>query len=157
MNRYLLTAMAMLASIAGFSQTSATQISSISVVKAIPVNTDSAEYFYQKGLLEKQNGRKMEAYKNLGSRDAELIENYAFLSSVFDANYKEALPVLAKAVQGGKHEKRYIEQVRKGYLKLNPGKDVESYIASLEKEFIDKLREEPVMKSARILDIWPSS
>ena len=61
MNRYLLTAMATLA---GFSQTSATQISSISVVQAIPVNTDSAEYFYQKGLLEKQNGRKMEAYKN---------------------------------------------------------------------------------------------
>jgi hypothetical protein len=53
MNRYLLTAMAMLASLAGFSQTSATQISSISVVQAIPANTDSAEYYYQKGLLEK--------------------------------------------------------------------------------------------------------
>ena len=29
-----------------------------------PINIDSADYFYQKGLIEKQNGRKMEAYKN---------------------------------------------------------------------------------------------
>jgi tetratricopeptide (TPR) repeat protein len=40
---------------AGTSQTSAVQKMTIG---------DSADYFYQKGLLEKQNGRKMEAYKN---------------------------------------------------------------------------------------------
>jgi tetratricopeptide (TPR) repeat protein len=64
MNRYFLTAMVLLASIAGYSQTSVSQINPVSVVRIIPVNADSADYFYQKGLLEKQNGRKMEAYKN---------------------------------------------------------------------------------------------
>lgn len=80
-----------------------------------------------------------EAYNNLKNKDGELIENYAFLSSL-NGNYDEALPVLAKAVKEGKNERRYIEQVRIGYEKLNPGKDVDAYIALLQKDFIDKIK-----------------
>lgn len=80
-----------------------------------------------------------EAYNNIKDKDDELIENYAFLSSL-NGKYEEALPVLANAVKEGKNEKRYIEQVRKGYAKLNPGKDVDAYIALLQKDFIDKIK-----------------
>ncbi len=80
-----------------------------------------------------------EAYNNIKDKDDELIENYAFLSSL-NGKYEEALPVLAKAVKEGKNEKRYIEQVRIGYAKLNPGKDVDAYIALLQKDFIDKIK-----------------
>jgi thiol-disulfide isomerase/thioredoxin len=80
-----------------------------------------------------------EAYKNIRNRDSELVENYAFLSGLH-GKYEESLPVLAKAVKEGKYEKRYLDQVRKGYSTLNPGKDVDVYIANLQKEFITKIR-----------------
>jgi len=80
-----------------------------------------------------------EAYNSIKNRDSELIENYAFLSSL-NGKYEEALPVLEKAVKEGKFDQRYIEQVKNGYTKLNPGKDVDSYIAELKKIFIDKIK-----------------
>jgi peroxiredoxin/Flp pilus assembly protein TadD len=80
-----------------------------------------------------------EAYNNIKRRDGELIENYAFLSSL-NGKYEEALPVLASAVKEGKNEQKYIEQVRIGYTKLNPGKDVEAYIASLRHAFVEKIK-----------------
>jgi len=81
-----------------------------------------------------------EAYNSIRNKDEELIENYAFLSSSLDGNYEEALPVLAKAVKEGENEKRYIDQVRAGYKKLNPGKDVDAYIASLQQGFLEKIK-----------------
>lgn len=81
-----------------------------------------------------------EAYKNLKNRDKELIENYGFLSSL-NGKYEEALPILAKAVKEGKNEKRYIDQLRKGYEKINPGKDVDAYVNSLQKDFISKIKD----------------
>jgi len=80
-----------------------------------------------------------EAYNNIKDRDEELIENYAFLSSL-NGKYKEALPVLAEAVKKGKFDQSYIEQLRKGYATINPGKDVDAYIASLQKVFIDQIK-----------------
>ncbi|MFA4869566.1 MAG: redoxin domain-containing protein [Pedobacter sp.] len=80
-----------------------------------------------------------EAYQNIKQRDGELIENYGFLSAL-NGKYEEALPILSKAVKEGKFEERYLEQVRKGYSKLNPGKDAEAYIASLKQVFIDKIK-----------------
>ncbi|AOM79345.1 hypothetical protein BFS30_20535 [Pedobacter steynii] len=80
-----------------------------------------------------------EAYNSIKERDAELIENYAFLSSL-KGQYEEALPILSKAVEEGKFEQKYMEQVRRGYAKLNPGKDVDAYIAGLQKVFIDKIK-----------------
>ena len=80
-----------------------------------------------------------EAYNSIEERDAELIENYAFLSSL-NGKYKEALPVLAKAVKEGKFDQRYIEQVRKGYKALNPDKNEDAYIAELKAVFIEKIK-----------------
>jgi len=77
-----------------------------------------------------------EAYKNLKNRDKELIENYAYLSSSIDGNYEEAMPVLINAVKEGKNEKRYIDQIRAGYKKLNPGKDIDAFIATLQQGFV---------------------
>ncbi|MGQ7854115.1 redoxin domain-containing protein [Pedobacter sp. WC2501] len=80
-----------------------------------------------------------EAYNNIKERDEELIENHAFLSSL-NGKYQEALPILAKAVKEGKFDQKYVEQVRKGYATLNPGKDVDAYIAELKSVFIDKIK-----------------
>lgn len=81
-----------------------------------------------------------EAYDNIQQKDYELVENYAYLSSL-NGKYENSLPVLAKAVKDGKFEKRYIDQVRKAYASLNPGKDVDAYIAGLQKDFINKIKE----------------
>ncbi|WP_419213627.1 TlpA family protein disulfide reductase [Maribacter sp. X9] len=87
-----------------------------------------------------------EAYNSLKNEDGndvedrELIEMYAFLSSSLKREYREALPILAEMVKDGKVEKRYVDQVRIGYSKLYPDKDVEAYIASLKQGFIDKIR-----------------
>ncbi|MCK9303922.1 MAG: TlpA disulfide reductase family protein [Bacteroidales bacterium] len=118
---------------------------------SVPLNIDPKkaydEYINLYGKLLFKAGRNeeaylytKEAYNNIQEKDGELIENYAFLSSSLDGNYEEALPVLAKAVKGGKNEKRYIDQVREGYQKLNPGKDADTYIASLQKGFIEKIK-----------------
>lgn len=82
-----------------------------------------------------------EAYDNIKRRDGELMENYAFLSSL-NGKYEEALPILSKSVKEGKLDPRYIEQVRKGYAKLNPDKDADAYIESLKNEFKGKIRKE---------------
>jgi peroxiredoxin len=100
-----------------------------------------AKLLFKTGKNEEAYKYTKEAYRNSDNRrNTELIENYAFLSSVFDANYQEALPILAMAVKAGKFEKRYVDQVRKGYATLNPGKDVDAYIAELQKNFIDKIK-----------------
>ncbi|SDH36169.1 Peroxiredoxin [Pedobacter terrae] len=80
-----------------------------------------------------------EAYNSIKNKDGELIENYAFLSSL-NGKYEEALPILAKSVREGKFDQRYIEQVRKGYSALYPGKDIEAYITALKNVFIDKIK-----------------
>lgn len=106
------------------------------------------EYINMYGKLLFKAGKNAEAYKytteaynSITNRDAELTENYGFLSSL-NGKYEVALPILSKAVKEGKNEKRYIEQVRKGYAALNPGKDVDAYIALLQKDFIDKIKAE---------------
>lgn len=121
-----------------------------------PLNLAPKETYYayvnMYGKLLFKVGKDKEAYKytkeaynnieekDVEEKDTELIENYAFLSSSFDANYDIALPVLANAVKEGKNEKRYIDQVRLGYKKLNPDKDVDVYITSLKQEFIEKIK-----------------
>ena len=47
---------------AGIAQ-SQTSLNSISTA-SMQTGVDSADYFYQKGLLEKQNGRRLESLKN---------------------------------------------------------------------------------------------
>ncbi|EDM36506.1 hypothetical protein PBAL39_24600 [Pedobacter sp. BAL39] len=80
-----------------------------------------------------------EAYNNIEDKDGELVENYAFLSSL-NGKYEEALPILANAVKEGKFEQKYIDQVKIGYEKMNPGKDVDAYVAELQSVFIEKIK-----------------
>lgn len=108
------------------------------------------DYINQYGKLLFNAGRNeeayqytMEAYQHIKNKDAELVENYAFLSSL-NGKYEEALPILAKAVKEGKLEQRYVDQVRKGYAQLNPGKDVDAFIEGLQKDFKAKIRSEVV-------------
>lgn len=105
------------------------------------------EYINMYGKLLFKAGKDKEAYKytkeafsNIEHKDQELIGNYAFLSSSIDEDYEQALPVLVKIVKDGNNEKRYIDQVRIGYKKLNPDKDAEVYIASLQQGFIEKIK-----------------
>ncbi len=121
----------------------------ITLTEPLKIDPETAynDYINMYGKLLLKAGKNEEAYKytkeaynNIKNKDGELIENYAFLSSSFDGNYEEALPVLANAVKEGKNEKRYIDQLRKGYKKLNPEKDVDAYIASLQQGFIDKIK-----------------
>lgn len=94
---------------------------------------------FKAGKNEKAYLYTAEAYNNIKNKDAELIENYAFLSSL-KGKYEQALPVLAKAVAAGKFEERYVDEVKKGYTKLNPGKDVEAYITGLKSVFIEQIK-----------------
>lgn len=98
-----------------------------------------SKLLFKAGKYEEAYPYTTEAYHNIKDRDEELIENYAFLSSL-NGKYEEALPVLAEAVKKGKFDQSYIEQLRKGYVTLNPGKDADAYIASLQKVFIDQIK-----------------
>ncbi|WP_163407103.1 TlpA family protein disulfide reductase [Flavobacterium ajazii] len=100
---------------------------------------------YAKLLLKKGNYKESykytkEAYDNLENKDKELKENYALLSSIFDANYQESLPILAKAIQDGNNSKEYLEEVRKAYAKLYPDKDVNAYLSTLQQGFVNKIK-----------------
>jgi len=112
------------------------------------VNRQSAYYdfinlygklLFKEGKNEEAFRYTSEAYHHIKGRDEELIENYAFLSSL-NGDYVKALPVLAKAVESGKLEPRYINEVKKGYTKLNPDKDADAYIQGLKDTFIKKIR-----------------
>lgn len=94
---------------------------------------------FKAGKNEEAYPYTIEAYNNIKNRDEELMENYAFLSSL-NGKYEEALPVLANAVKEGKFEQKYIDQVKKCYKALNPDKDVDAYIADLKSVFIDKIK-----------------
>ncbi|WP_127130911.1 TlpA disulfide reductase family protein [Pseudoflavitalea rhizosphaerae] len=120
--------------------------------QSVPLKLDPKQVYYDYtgmyGKLLFNAGKNEEAYKyvteaynNIRNKDGELVETYAFLSAL-KGEYEEALPVLAKAVKDGKHEKKYIDLVRAGYEKLNPGKDVDAYIASLQEAFTGKIKAE---------------
>ncbi|MGJ1409112.1 redoxin domain-containing protein [Sphingobacterium thalpophilum] len=80
-----------------------------------------------------------EAYHSVEEKDSQLVENYAFLSSL-NGQYEESLPILADAVKGGKNDPAYIEQIKNAYMKMYPSRDAEAYVAELKKAFTDKIR-----------------
>src|SRR5688572_23822366 len=71
-------------------------------VNTIAVNTDSADYFLKKGLLEKQNGRRLESLKNFEK------------AAKYDANSKEITSELASAYL----DLRRYNNARESYKKL---------------------------------------
>src|SRR5688572_10355340 len=96
MLRIILSTCFMLAIQSAWSQTSLTEIT------AINTGTDSADYFLQKGLVEKQNGRRMESLKNF-----EKAEHY-------NPNSKEITSELASAYM----DLRRYGQARESFKKL---------------------------------------
>ncbi|MFI0429395.1 TlpA family protein disulfide reductase [Mariniflexile sp. HMF6888] len=97
---------------------------------------------FKAGKNEKAYMYTKEAYDNIEDKDRTLVENYAFLSSIFDKNYEETLPILSEMIKDGKIEKRYVDQVRMAYKTLYPNKDVNTYIGSLQNGFISKIRDQ---------------
>jgi tetratricopeptide (TPR) repeat protein len=94
-----LTVCLLLAPALAFSQTN-TQIIEASNVQT--VGTDSAEFFLQKGLTEKQNGRRLESLKNFEK------------AIKYDANNKAVVTELASAYM----DLRRYNQARDSYKKL---------------------------------------
>lgn len=97
MTRYVLSLCALVASVTAFSQTS---ISSISVTSITGV--DSADYFLQKGLQEKQKGRRQESLKHFEK------------AAHYDANSKVITSELATAY----YDLRKYHLAREMYKKL---------------------------------------
>ncbi len=97
---------------------------------------------FKSGYDEKSFKYIQEAYENLEdtSENREVVEIYAYLSASLKGNYEKSLPVLAGMIEAGKNEKMYLDQVRLGYAKLYPDKDVEAYIDSLYQKFIEKIK-----------------
>lgn len=118
-----------------------------SVILAVPPQevyrefiTAYAKLLFKAGKYDEAYAYTKEAYDRMeGREDRELIENYAFLSSL-RGDYEESFPILAEAVKGGKQDAEYIEQIRKAYTKLYPGQDIDAFIASLKKDFINKIK-----------------
>lgn len=87
MKRTSITALILIISLSGICQSgsiAAANFKNNPVVQTTE-SVDSAEYFYQKGMLEKQNGRRMESYKNF------------IKASRYDANRKPIITELANA------------------------------------------------------------
>jgi tetratricopeptide (TPR) repeat protein len=95
MNRCILSLCFLLTTPLAFSQTSAGQIS-------ISSGIDSADYFLQKGLLEKQKGRRLESLKNFEK------------AAKYDANNKSVVAELASAY----FDLRRYNLARESYKKL---------------------------------------
>ena len=93
MTRYILSLCLVLGSIMAYSQTS---------VSAIHIGIDSADYFLQKGLQEKEKGRRLESLKNFEK------------AAKYDANNKAITSELASAY----HDLRRYNQAREMYKKL---------------------------------------
>lgn len=146
--------------IAGIDQATALKVAENQLYRAESIKNDTAhstpldidpqliytEYAAMLGKLLFKAKRYDEAYKYVShaydtaqEEDTELQEYYAFLSSL-QGSYEEALPILASAIREGKQDKEYIEQVRKGYSKLYPDKDVDVYINELKQSFADKIK-----------------
>jgi tetratricopeptide (TPR) repeat protein len=77
MIRKFLTVCLVLTSSLAFAQTSVSQIT---------IATDSADLFYQKGLVEKQNGRKLESLKNFEKALKYDANNKSIITEVANAN-----------------------------------------------------------------------
>lgn len=97
---------------------------------------------FKSGYDQKSFRYIQEAYENLEDTSdyPELVEIYAYLSASLKGSYENSLPVLAEMIEAGKNEQRYLDQVRLGYAKLYPDKDVEAYIDSIKQKFIEKVR-----------------
>ena len=127
MLRKLLSICLVLTTILANSQTSIT---------AITISTDSADYFLQKGLMEKQNGRRLESLKNFEKAaryDANSKVITAELASAyFDLRrYSQARESFKKLVQLGDESAATYKQLMNLSFQLKQNEDVLFYADKL--------------------------
>jgi len=113
-----------------FSQTSVSLISTVSI--------DSADYFLQKGLLEKQNGRRLESLKNF-EKAAKYNANSKVIttelaSAYFDLRkYHQALEMFKKLVTLGDESAATYKQLLALSFQLKQNEDVLLYADKLKR------------------------
>jgi tetratricopeptide (TPR) repeat protein len=111
-------------------------------VTSFSQTTDSTDYFFQKGLLEKQNGRRLESLKQF----EKAIE--------YDANNKAVLNELALAYTDLRRHDRAIETYKK-LVALGEG-TAANYKKLLELSFNYKQNDEVLLYAARLKEVDPS-
>jgi len=82
-----------------------------------------------------------EAYDSTDRKDEELVRNYGLLLSR-NGKYKEAFPLLEKLVREGKGDPEMKKELELSYEKLNAGKKADVYMAGLQAELKEKVKEE---------------
>ena len=146
MKRTFLSFLILIISISGLAQTAAVQIKnvspSLSNESAPNSNVDSADLFYQKGLIEKQNGRRMESYKNF------------IKEARYDANRKTIVTELASACLD---LKKYNE-AREYFIKLVDLGDISAanYKHLLQLSFNLKLKNDVIPYAKKLKELDPS-
>ncbi|WP_196937401.1 redoxin domain-containing protein [Sphingobacterium pedocola] len=80
-----------------------------------------------------------ECYENAIRKTAGLTAEYYYLMSK-TGGYEEALPELEKAVRAGLADYDYNAELKSAYVKMNPGKDPNAYLAALTNEFEEKYK-----------------
>jgi tetratricopeptide (TPR) repeat protein len=127
MIRPILSIILMLVLSTAWSQTSIT---------AIQVSTDSADYFLQKGLLEKQNGRRLESLKNFEKAAKYDGENKAIIAELASAyldlrKYSFARDMFTKLVAMGDATAANFKQLLQLSFQLKQNEDVLLYADKL--------------------------
>lgn len=137
MIRHILPLCLLLTAVLAHSQTSITPITAVQTD-----GTDSAEYFLQKGLLEKQNGRRLESLKNFEK------------AARYDANSKTIITELASAY----FDLRRYNQAREMYKKLVGLGDesVANYKQLLQLSFQLKQHEDVIAYAGKLKQLAPS-
>lgn len=130
MNRYVLTLLIISFSLsASFSQTS---------IRSLSVGVDSADYFLQKGLLEKQNGRRLESLKNFEKAasydDKSKVIIRELAAAYFDLRrYNQAREMYKKLVELGDETPANLKQIMHLSFQLKQNDDVLLYASKLKK------------------------
>ncbi len=131
MNRNLLALGLMLMSSLAFSQTNLTTIEALPLI-------DSGNYFLQKGLVEKQNGRRLESLKNfekaLRYDENSLSVNSELASAYHDLRrYAQARETYIKLVEMGDESVANYKQIVNLSFQLKQKEDVLIYANKLKK------------------------
>jgi tetratricopeptide (TPR) repeat protein len=123
----ILITVVMLANTAAFSQTS---------ISTFNIGTDSADFFLQKGLLEKQNGRRMESLKNFEKAARYDSSSKTIVSELASAyldlrRYSNAREMFKKLVILGEATAANYKQILKLSFQLKQNDDVLVYANKL--------------------------
>jgi tetratricopeptide (TPR) repeat protein len=129
MNRLVLTACILLI---------ITSANSQSTITALSAKTDSADYFLQKGLLEKQTGRRLESLKNFEKAAKYDANSKSIITEMASANlemrrYAQALELFKKLETMGDQSAATYKQLMTLCFQLKQNDDVLIYADKLKK------------------------